>query len=68
MRPPVNDLKITSPYGPRVLQRKSQFHDGIDFVSNDGDTRVFSIADGVVCQNKYGCRGNIFRINSYFSG
>jgi murein DD-endopeptidase MepM/ murein hydrolase activator NlpD len=49
MKAPVNDLLVTSPYGPRVLHGEEEFHDGIDFISSSGDARVFSMFDGVVC-------------------
>jgi murein DD-endopeptidase MepM/ murein hydrolase activator NlpD len=49
MTPPVKNPKITSPYGPRKLRGKKQFHDGIDFVSETGDNKVYSIGEGVVC-------------------
>jgi murein DD-endopeptidase MepM/ murein hydrolase activator NlpD len=39
--------RITSPYGWRTLQKKQQFHDGIDFVSSSSKD-VLSILDGVV--------------------
>ena len=48
MRSPVNDPRVSSPYGMRVLNGKEQFHDGIDFVSRSGDRRVFAVAPGVV--------------------
>lgn len=40
--------RITSPYGPRILNGTSQFHDGIDFVSGS-TSEVLAIADGQVC-------------------
>lgn len=47
LRFPVNNHVITSPYGPRILQGKEQFHDGVDFISRE-DNRVFAISDGIV--------------------
>ena len=44
---PVENHVITSPYGPRVLQGKEQFHDGIDFISRDNNN-VRSILDGTI--------------------
>lgn len=52
MKLPVNDYKITSPYGYRTLQGKEQFHDGIDFVSRKNDRRVFSVGYGLVTYDK----------------
>ncbi len=52
MRSPVNEARVSSPYGNRILKRKKQFHDGIDFVSNSDDCRVYAIADGVVVFDK----------------
>lgn len=40
--------RVSSPYGPRVLQGKNQNHSGIDFVSNTGLKNVLAVADGVV--------------------
>jgi len=48
MKAPVNSPLITSPYGPRMLQGKRQFHNGIDFISGDKDSRVMAISDGIV--------------------
>lgn len=55
---PVHNFRISSPYGPRILNvqdpvtkqivPKKQFHDGIDFVSKSNDNRVLAIADGIV--------------------
>lgn len=48
---PVNNPRITSPYGNRRDPRdpqKVQFHDGIDLVSKDKDTTVRAIAPGAV--------------------
>jgi murein DD-endopeptidase MepM/ murein hydrolase activator NlpD len=45
---PVDKPKITSNFGWRILNNKKQFHDGIDFVSEDGNTYVYSIFDGKV--------------------
>lgn len=51
MKPIINNLKITSPYGDRrdpADPHKRQFHDGIDFKCglNPPDRRVFSIGAG----------------------
>lgn len=46
MRLPVNQFRITSHYGMRTLQGKEQFHDGIDFVSNE-NSNVYSPFDGI---------------------
>jgi murein DD-endopeptidase MepM/ murein hydrolase activator NlpD len=48
MKPPVDKPVITSPYGMRTLNGKRQFHDGIDFVSGDKSSNVYSILPGVV--------------------
>ncbi len=45
---PVNNPIVTSPYGPRMLQGKRQFHNGIDFISGERDARVMAISDGIV--------------------
>jgi murein DD-endopeptidase MepM/ murein hydrolase activator NlpD len=52
MRLPVNDYRISSHYGKRILNGKEQFHDGIDFVSKKDDRRVFAIADGLINYDK----------------
>lgn len=48
---PVKDYKITSNYGPRILNGKEEFHDGIDFISKSGKNIVHAIAEGVVCHD-----------------
>ena len=45
---PVKSPVITSPYGMRMLQGKRQFHNGIDFISGEGDARVMAITSGIV--------------------
>jgi murein DD-endopeptidase MepM/ murein hydrolase activator NlpD len=45
----INNIKITSPYGDRILNGQKQFHDGIDFISKDGDRSVYCPVDGVCC-------------------
>jgi murein DD-endopeptidase MepM/ murein hydrolase activator NlpD len=45
--PLVSYSRISSPYGPRVLQGKKSFHDGIDFATPVG-TPVYATADGTV--------------------
>jgi murein DD-endopeptidase MepM/ murein hydrolase activator NlpD len=47
MKEPVKNHRISSKYGKRILSGKEQFHDGIDFVSRDGNTDVFSVGPGV---------------------
>jgi murein DD-endopeptidase MepM/ murein hydrolase activator NlpD len=44
MRLPLNNFKITSHYGKRILNGKEEFHDGIDFVSNKNNN-VYAICD-----------------------
>lgn len=44
MRLPVDNYKITSPYGERILNGKKEFHDGIDFKSIINNN-VYSICD-----------------------
>lgn len=51
MHAPVNDPKVTSSFGMRNLNGKPQHHNGIDFVSRSGDTRVFAIAPGKVVRD-----------------
>lgn len=51
LRSPVKKPIITSPYGERILNGKRQFHDGIDVISEIGDTIVCAITDGVVCHD-----------------
>lgn len=45
---PVKNYRVTSNYGYRTLGKIRQFHDGIDFVSRDGDNSVMSIGSGIV--------------------
>jgi len=45
---PVNKPKVTSDFGWRILNNKKQFHDGIDFISEDKNPNVYSIFDGKV--------------------
>lgn len=44
-------FRVSSPYGPRVLNGEKQFHKGIDFVSEKSDS-VFSVSDGVVAYDQ----------------
>ena len=46
--PVEHEYRITSPYGPRVLNGKEENHKGIDFVSDSGQNDVLSISDGIV--------------------
>lgn len=54
---PVNNPRVTSPYGHRDPIRLNsggvslRFHQGIDFVSHDGITDVLSIASGVIIES-----------------
>lgn len=49
---PLNNARITSPYGiERTINGKKSVHKGIDFVSDSGDREVKAIADGVVRGN-----------------
>jgi murein DD-endopeptidase MepM/ murein hydrolase activator NlpD len=47
IRPVESPHKVTSGYGPRVLNGKRQLHDGIDYVSRNSKN-VLAIADGYV--------------------
>jgi murein DD-endopeptidase MepM/ murein hydrolase activator NlpD len=51
MRLPVNDYKITSGYGERILKGKKEFHDGIDFKSIT-DKNVYAVCDCVCSYDK----------------
>jgi murein DD-endopeptidase MepM/ murein hydrolase activator NlpD len=52
MRVPVNDYRMTSPYGmrkdPSGKTDEEKLHDGIDFVSKKWDNRVYSICSGKI--------------------
>lgn len=51
---PLNNAKITSPYGvERTIDGIKSIHKGIDLISNSGDTKVKAIADGVIRGNFY---------------
>lgn len=49
---PMRNLRITSPFGQRVLNGEPNFHAGIDFAPNDGDSDVLAVADGVVVHDQ----------------
>ncbi len=51
MHAPVLDPVVTAPYGFRSDSGQKTFHNGINFISRSGDTRVFSIARGRVIQD-----------------
>jgi murein DD-endopeptidase MepM/ murein hydrolase activator NlpD len=58
IRLPVNSAIITSPYGYRtdpITGKAGVFHDGVDYISKDGDRTVYSISNGAVTYifNKY---------------
>ena len=44
-------VRITSPYGNRMLNGSPDWHNGLDFVS-DGDKRIVAVEDGVVLQSR----------------
>lgn len=44
-------VRITSPYGNRVLNGESGWHNGLDFVS-DGDKQIVAVCGGVVQQSR----------------
>lgn len=46
-----NKYKMTSPYGQRTLNGKSEFHSGVDLVG-DGTKAVCSVCDGTVIQSR----------------
>lgn len=46
IKAPVNNPKVTSPYGNGMLNGKPRFHDGIDFIGSSTD--VYAVAPGVV--------------------
>lgn len=45
---PVNDVRITSNFGRRMLNGVWEGHQGIDLVSTKGDKSILAAADGVV--------------------
>jgi murein DD-endopeptidase MepM/ murein hydrolase activator NlpD len=47
MRLPVDNHRITSGYGERILNGKKEFHDGIDFKSMT-ENKVFAPCTGIV--------------------
>jgi len=46
MRAPLDNVYVTSPYGPRVVDGQVQQHNGVDLRAAVG-TPVFAVADGV---------------------
>lgn len=44
-------FRVTSPYGPRVLNGQQQFHDGVDLVS-DASRDVWATVEGTVVYDK----------------
>ena len=47
----MGQVRITSPYGNRVLNGAPDWHSGLDFVS-DGDKQIVAVSDGVVLQSR----------------
>jgi len=46
---PVNKpFRVTSPYGPRTLNHKKEFHSGIDFVSETGPIVIAALKGKVI--------------------
>ena len=41
-------VRVTSPYGRRVLFGRSEMHRGIDLVGDPADKTVCAVADGVI--------------------
>lgn len=48
VRPVKEPHRVTSGYGPRVLNGVNQFHDGIDYIHKYGDNTVLAMDPGVV--------------------
>lgn len=48
MRSPLNNPLMGDGFGYRMLKGQKNFHTGIDLISANGDTRVFSILPGIV--------------------
>lgn len=46
-----NKYKMTSPYGQRTLNGKSEFHSGVDLVG-DGTKAICSVCDGTVIRSR----------------
>ena len=46
-KPLIGNLVVTSPFGPRILEGKQSFHDGIDYAARVG-TIVYAPADATV--------------------
>lgn len=44
--------RVTSPFGPRILNGKEGFHAGIDLVTVNDDKRLYAPCDGVVVQSR----------------
>ena len=44
--------KVTSSYGWRTLNGTRQWHNGLDFISEDGSNIVVDVADGVVVHDQ----------------
>jgi len=50
--PVAQPYRVTSKYGPRILNGKPQYHKGIDFVSCTGLRDVYAGLDGIVKYDK----------------
>jgi murein DD-endopeptidase MepM/ murein hydrolase activator NlpD len=71
MRPPINlPYTITSPYGYREYRYQGQlikgFHDGIDFVNNNGDTKVFPVLKGKIIKFEWHSTTGFYAIIEHF--
>lgn len=45
-------VRISSPYGNRILNGVQNWHSGLDFVGDVKDKQIVSVADGVVVQSR----------------
>mgnify|MGYP001548217818 CR=1 FL=1 len=52
VRPVIEPYQVTSPYGERIINGKKEFHTGIDYVNQNDDRRLVSIANGIVFADK----------------
>ena len=49
---PVFRPKVSSPFGPRIINGAMQNHMGVDFITEDGNKIIMAIADGEVIHDQ----------------
>jgi murein DD-endopeptidase MepM/ murein hydrolase activator NlpD len=55
MHPPLDEMRITSPFGPRTspITGRAETHGGVDFAAIEG-TPVYALASGLVTDSRNG--------------